>query len=172
MPAHFPDDGLATKHFNLDSHLISGNDRPAKLGFINTHKVNQRVLQILVRISRGEQPENGARLRHAFNGQHSRHDRRTWEMTIEKRLVDADVLDGNKPLVQVDLENSVDQEKRISMRKNPHDLGDSEFVHYFLAGSAGFGSGAFGVAAAGAAAGFPGVASTRRMISVVMSATS
>jgi len=93
-------------------------------------------------------------------------------MTIKERFVDADVLERNEPFVRIDLENTIDQEKRISMRKNPHDLGDSEFVHYFLAGSAGFGSGAFGAVAAGAAAGFPGVASTRRMISVVISATS
>ena len=92
-------------------------------------------------------------------------------MAIKERFVDRDVLERDEPFVRVDLENTIDQEKRISMRKNPHDLGDSEFVHYFLAGSGGFGSGAFG-AVAGAAAGLAGVASTRRMISVVISAMS
>jgi len=93
-------------------------------------------------------------------------------MAIKERFVDRDVLERDEPFVRVDLENTIDQEKRISMRKNPHDLGDSEFVHYFLAGSGVFGSGAFGAVAAGAPAGFAGAASTRRMISVVISAMS
>ena len=87
-------------------------------------------------------------------------------MAVEKRLVDADVFERDDPLILVDLEDSIDQEKRVPMRKNPHDLGDSKFVHYFLVGSA------LG-AVAGAAAGALGAAvSMRRMISVVMSAMS
>ena len=88
-------------------------------------------------------------------------------MAIEKGLVDADIFKGNDPFILIDLQHTIDQEKRIPMRKNPHDLGDSEFVHYFLAGSV-----AFGAVAAGAAGAFVGVASMRRMISVVISATS
>ena len=89
-------------------------------------------------------------------------------MTVKKRFVDTDVFERDEPSIRVNLQNAIDQEKRISMRKDPHDFGDSEFVHYFLAGS----GGAFGAAAGAVAAGFAGLASTRRMISVVMSATS
>jgi hypothetical protein len=102
-------------------------------------------------------------------------------VAVEKRFVNADVLERDNTFVLVDLENTIDQEKRISMRKNPHDLCNAEFVHYLpgvaggfvaggVAGAAPAGFGAAGVGAA-AAAGFDGVASIRRMISVVISAT-
>src|SRR5207244_6706900 len=114
-----------------------------------------------------EQDQNRACLCHRLNRQNARHHRGAWKMTIEKRLVNADIFQRNDSFILIDLEHTIDQKKRIPMRKNPHDLGDSKFVHYFLAGSV-----AFGAAAAGAAAGFVGVASMRRMTSVVISATS
>src|SRR5262245_49278868 len=89
-------------------------------------------------------------------------------MPDEEWLVDTDVLKRDEPLPPIDLDNAINQEKRVPMRKNPHDLGNSEFVHYFGAGVV---AGGFGAAAAGAA-GLPAFASMRRMISVVISATS
>src|SRR5262249_35563198 len=131
---------------------------------INAHKINESFREIGLLL---QQSEDGAGLRHGFDDQNPGHDGDTGEMAVEKWLIDADVLQRNEPVRPVDLNDSVDQEKRVSMRNNPHDLGNSELVHYFLAGSAAFGAG--GAAAAGA---FVAAASMRRIISVVMSARS
>src|SRR5262249_21718873 len=126
------------------------------------------------------QTENRAGLRHRFDCEYTRHDGSIWKMPVEEWFINCDVLQRDDPFVPINLENAVDQEKRISMRKDPQDLGDSQLVHCFLAGS---GAGGFGVVEGGAAgvlgavvappAGvFARVASKRRMISVVISAMS
>jgi hypothetical protein len=46
-------------------------------------------------------------------------------MALEEGFVDGHVFERNDAFIPVDLENAIDQEKRIPMRKNPHDFGDS-----------------------------------------------
>src|SRR5687767_7059962 len=122
MAFHFPDDGFAAEYFHDNAHLVAGNDGPAELGLVDTHEVDDRLCQIGVLL---EQSQNRTRLSHGFNGQYAGHDSRTWKMPIEKRLIDGDILERDDPFIRIDLDDAVDQEKRVSMRKNPHNLGDS-----------------------------------------------
>src|SRR6266581_1320981 len=183
---HFPDARLAADDLHDNPHLITRNDRPAKLGLIYSQEVDECFAEVSVLF---KQPEYGTCLGHRLDRQNAGHDGGAWKMTVEERLIDADVLQRNDAFVRVDLNNTVHQEKRMPVRKNPHDLSNAQFheriskfefrisnlgrvVHpkseirnskfaiYFFAGSAGF------------AAALPASASTRRMISVVMSATS
>ena len=110
-------------------------------------------------------------------------------MAVEERLVDRHVLDRNNAFVPVNFENPIDQEKRIPVRQNPHDFSYAQFHAlkeatnkqkstgffvafvllrpYFLGGSAGFGAAEPGVKGV-----LTNSESTRRIISVVISATS
>src|SRR5439155_26699507 len=160
---HFPDDGLTANHFHHNPHLIARDDRPPEFGFIDTHEVDKGFAEVGVLF---KQAQNRAGLRHGFDRQNPWHDRRARKMAAEEWLVDGDVLERDDTFIRVDLENAVDQEKRIPMRKNPHDFSYAQFHalkeatkrhkkhrnfvllvlfcgrSYFLGGSAGFGAGA------------------------------
>src|SRR5262245_41626290 len=43
-------------------------------------------------------------------------------MTREKRLVDGDILNANRELVAPNVDDAVDQEKRVAMQQEAHDL--------------------------------------------------
>ena len=48
-------------------------------------------------------------------------------MPAEKGLVDGDILERNNPPVRIDLDDAVHEEKRVPVRKDPHDFGYAQF---------------------------------------------
>ena len=47
-------------------------------------------------------------------------------MSLKKRLVDGDVLEPHNPFSFFDLENPIDEQKRIAMRQHLHDIFNSK----------------------------------------------
>ena len=121
---HFPDARLAADDLHDNPHLITRNDRPAKLGLIYSHEVDECFAEVSVLF---KQPEYGTCLGHRLDRQNAGHDGRAWKMTVEERLIDGDVLQRNDAFVGVDLNDTVHQEKRMPVRKNPHDLSNAQF---------------------------------------------
>ena len=72
--------------------------------------------------------DRAGRLRHAFDQQHAGHDRMVGKMTLELRLVEGHVLDADAGFVAADVDDPVDQQKRIAMRQRFQELQD---VHRF-----------------------------------------
>src|SRR5262249_8443026 len=87
--------------------------------------------QLAVAVFDVAQEEHRAALRHRFHDQHTRHDRRAGEMSLEELLVRGHVLDADDLLSFLELEDAVDEQHRVAMRKNFHDLVDGEH-RYFL----------------------------------------
>ena len=121
---HFPDARLAADDLHDNPHLITRNDRPAKLGLIYSQEVDECFAEVSVLF---KQPEYGTCLGHRLDRQNAGHDGRAWKMTVEERLIDGDVLQRNDAFVGVDLNDTVHQEKRMPVRKNPHDLSNAQF---------------------------------------------
>src|SRR5215831_252752 len=48
-------------------------------------------------------------------------------MSVKERLVNGNVLQRDNTFVRIDLDHTVNQKKRVAMRKNPHDFGYSQF---------------------------------------------
>jgi hypothetical protein len=69
-----------------------------------------------------KETQNCSGLRHGFDGQDAGHHGRTREVALKERLIDGDVLDGNQPPVSFDFNNTVDEEKRVPVRKNLQDF--------------------------------------------------
>ncbi|MCY1434758.1 hypothetical protein D9M71_508280 [compost metagenome] len=60
--------------------------------------------------------ENTGGLSHGFDDQHTRHDRMLGEVTIEERLVDADILVSTNALrLDIQLHHPVHQQERITV---------------------------------------------------------
>jgi hypothetical protein len=117
FPAHFPDDSFPPQDRNHNFQLIAGNDGPAETRLIDPHEVDNGVLYIF-RLA-VQEAQNRSRLGHGFDREHAGHDGRSGEMALKERLIDRDILYGDQPPVSFDFDNSVDQEKRVPVRKNP-----------------------------------------------------
>ncbi len=65
--------------------------------------------------------DRAGRLRHALDQQDAGKDRPRREMARELRLVEGDVLDADAGLVAVDLDDPVDEQKRIAVRQQLED---------------------------------------------------
>src|SRR5205807_4789405 len=68
--------------------------------------------------------EDRSSLRHAFNNQNARHQRSAGEMPHKERLVDGHILERHHSLHALQLQNPVNQEKRITMPKQRLNLVD------------------------------------------------
>src|SRR5947207_15697804 len=70
--------------------------------------------------------EDSPKLRHRFYDQNARHDGRVRIMTLEKNVIKCDVFDPNRLLIPDDLDHTIDQEHRISVRQNTLDSANIE----------------------------------------------
>ena len=70
--------------------------------------------------------EDAAGLRHCLNDQDTRHDGVAGKMTLEKWLIDGDILDRNKALGRLKFDDPVDEQKRVTVGKKFQDLLDVE----------------------------------------------
>jgi hypothetical protein len=127
LALHSPDGGFAAQNLDGDDHLITRNNRTTQARLINSRQEGHIVFALFG--STFEQSEDRAGLRHRFNGENAWHDRRTRKMSVEERLIDRDVLQRDNSLVGIDFDDTIHQQKRIAMRKDPHDLGDAK-LHF------------------------------------------
>src|SRR5439155_25309056 len=67
----------------------------------------------------------GGALRPGRDDQPPAHHGRAREMALEDLLVDGDVLEPDNALVRLELDNPVDEQKRIPVRQDLHDLHDA-----------------------------------------------
>src|SRR5262249_17023072 len=70
------------------------------------------------------QSQNARGMRHALDQKHARHDRVIGKMTEEMRLVEGDIFDSDTVIFAADVDDPVDHDKRIAVRKEPQDLAD------------------------------------------------
>src|SRR4029078_9402859 len=104
----------------FNSHLISRDHLSAEFGALNSGEHDQ----LLVPIGHFGQRERAASLRDGFYDEHSGHDRRAGKVADKKRLIDGDVLDRHDALLAREVDDAVDEQHRVAMRKNPHDVVD------------------------------------------------
>src|SRR5947208_16856344 len=62
--------------------------------------------------------EDSPKLSHRFYDQNARHDRGVRVMALEKNVIKCDVFDPNRLLIADDLHHPIDQQHRISVRRN------------------------------------------------------
>src|SRR5262249_48330251 len=68
--------------------------------------------------------QNARGLRHAFNQQHSRHDRVVGEVAEKMRLVERHVFDSDAVILAANIDDAIDHDKGIAMRQQPQDFAD------------------------------------------------
>src|SRR5690349_18337801 len=81
-------------HFQHEG--VAGDYGPAKSRLFDPGEQHQ----LLITIFNFAQSKNGSALRHRFDHQDARHYRRSREVTLKVRLVDADLLDANYTLAR------------------------------------------------------------------------
>ena len=110
----------------LDGHLeaqrVAGQDRALEAAVVDAGE-EAELAAVLVGSDRTATARGlGQRLDH----EHTGHDRATGEVTGELRLVGGDLLDRHRALAGLELDHAVDEQERIPMRNDPHDVGRLE----------------------------------------------
>ena len=117
---HASQAALERQHVHLDAQLISGHHRAAELGLLNARKDRQLLLAVRNLVHH----DDGPGLCHRLNHQHAGHDRIVGKVALKKGLVHGHILDGYQALAALELNHSVDQQKRVAVRKQSQDLLD------------------------------------------------
>src|SRR5271169_368260 len=120
LAAHAHRGGAPGQHFDFDAQLVSRHHRLAEPGAFDAGEEHQL---IVAPRHLGEQ-QRASGLGDGLHNQHSGHDGIAGEMSGEKRLIDADVLDGDNAVFARDLDHAVDQQERVTVRQNGLDLID------------------------------------------------
>ena len=93
---------------------IARHDWLAKPGFVDPREINKlRLLAARMRVD----AQNPRGLSHALDQKNPRHDRALREMSLELRLIDADILDADAGFLAPRLDHPVDHQKRIAVRQ-------------------------------------------------------
>ena len=118
--------GAPVEDGDLDAELVAGDDGLAKAGVIDAGEDHELGVAIVL----GEfcEQKRAAGLRDGFDDENSGHDGKVRKMASEVRLVDGDVLDGDDAGFALHLEDAIDEEKRVTMRQDGHDLLDVQGV--------------------------------------------
>src|SRR5687768_7296349 len=101
---------------------VSRHDRLAELRLVDGEEEDLLRARVLGD-ARGDADGAGG-LRHALDDEDTRKDRPRGEMARELRLVEGDVLDADAGPVAVDVDDTVDEKKRVAMRQEVEDLDD------------------------------------------------
>lgn len=109
-------------HIDFDPQLIPRNHRTPELRSFNSREQHQLVLTVF---HFGEQ-QDSAGLGHCLHDQHTRHDWCAGKVPGEERLVDGYVFDGHNPLLAIEVDDTVDQQKRKTVRQKTLDVIDVE----------------------------------------------
>jgi hypothetical protein len=108
---HAPHAGLEGQHVHLDAQLIAGRDRAAELGLVDAGKDRQ----LLFAVGNLAHHDDGAGLGHRLDHQHAGHDGIAGKVALKKRLVEGYILDGYQALAALELDDSVNQQKRVAV---------------------------------------------------------
>jgi hypothetical protein len=98
---------------DFQNESVTRNDRSSKVRFFDAREKHQ----LLVTIGDLAQGKDGAALRQRFDHQHAGHHRGAREVALEKRLVDAYLLDADDTLERRQFDYPIDQQERITMRQ-------------------------------------------------------
>ncbi len=117
---HAAQAALERQHFHLDAQLVAGRHRAAELGPLDAGEDHQ----LLVAVGNLGHHDDAAGLGHGLHHQHAGHDGIAGKVALEKRLVDGHILDGHQALGGLELDDPVDQQKRVAVGKKTQDLLD------------------------------------------------
>src|ERR1700680_767480 len=109
--------------------LVARHDRPPELEFIHASEVGYGGRQD-VRLKNRRPPK----LRHRFNDKNARHDRVVREVSSEEPLVERNVLVADCALLRNELGNPINEQERVTMRKDVHDGADVNVCHLIVSG--------------------------------------
>ena len=98
-------------HFEYQS--IAGNDWATKTRFLDAGKQNE----FLIAIFDFTQCQHGANLRERLDHQHTRHHGRAGKVALKEQLVDTDLFNADDSFARHELDNSIDEEKGITVRQ-------------------------------------------------------
>src|SRR5690606_28565723 len=109
-----PDAALRAEKTRFEDQLVTRHHRLAEAQLVGTNKVIQGAIARFG-IHHLETEQAGC-LRHGLDDQDTRHDRMLGKMTIEKRLVDSDILVGTNALVfHIERYHAIHQQKRVTV---------------------------------------------------------
>src|SRR5687768_11173509 len=106
------------QYVHFEQNLVSRHDRPPPLHFVERHEVHDLGCRVL---HHGHH-ENSTDLRHRLDQQYARHNRLPGKVSLKERLVDGHVLQAYNPLPRLELDDTVHEQKRISVREELQDL--------------------------------------------------
>ena len=109
-----PDVAALLELLDMQFEPVAGHHRPAELGVVDGHEIDQRRLVAARSCSRQMAPAVCA-----IASMISTPGMTGWpgKVALEMRLVDRDVLDADRRIVAVDLDDPVDQQEGIAMRQ-------------------------------------------------------
>src|SRR5690606_3248204 len=116
----FPDAAALLQLRDVQFQLVAWNHGLAELGGIDGHEIDDR-RRTRARIV---DADRACRLCHRLDDEHAGHDRLVRKMTLEVRLVHRHVLDADGRVVAIHLNDPVNQQKRVAVRQQPHQLGN------------------------------------------------
>jgi len=111
---------LEGKHIDLDAQLVAGGHRAAELGLFNAGEDGQ----FLVAVGNLVEHDDGAGLGHCFDDQHAGHQRVAGKVALKERLIHGYILDGHQALAALELDDAVNQQKRVAVGKQSQDFLD------------------------------------------------
>jgi hypothetical protein len=115
---HAPGAWPEREYFDLQPELVARRDGTPEFGQFDAGEDHQLIFAVRNFL----QQQDAAGLGHRLHHQHAGHDRIAGEVAVEERFVDGDVLDGHDPLGALELDDAVDQQKRIAVGQKFHDL--------------------------------------------------
>ncbi|MNL23923.1 hypothetical protein D3C87_1453360 [compost metagenome] len=101
----------------MNFQTIAGNDGSAEARVVDCHEIDE-----ITALTLAAGADRTCRLGHGLDDQNARHDRAIREMTGEMRFVDRHVLDANRRIITIDLDDLVDEQERVTMRQKLHDF--------------------------------------------------
>ena len=136
LPVH-AGDGFENAHPELrlqelpfDHELVARLNDALEAGVVDAGKVEEALLRIHV-LGQARKRDDGAGLGHRFNDENARHYRSLGEVSGELRLVHRDVLDRHDAVEFIgELDNAVNQEKRIPVGQLLHDVQNVEALRH------------------------------------------
>ena len=124
-PLETPHGRAALDRADRNAQLVARNDRAAEAGPVDTHEKHDFPLDVeFFRIRR----ERRGRLGHRLDDHDAGHYRFLREMPLEELLAIGDVFDPDGALAGLDIDQPVDQQHRIPVRKEEHQLLDLQYA--------------------------------------------
>ena len=98
---------------NFQDQRVARNYGPAKTRLPDSSEQNQLIIAVFDFAQR----QHSAYLSQGFDNQHAGHDGRAGKVALKERLVDADLFDADNSFARHQLDDAINQEKRITVRQ-------------------------------------------------------